>query len=99
VFCKPVLWHTPTLFHRRFVEFSKAFHECKGSFDVIINCVSASLDFSGMMGMLGNDGVAVQVSLGFLFVCMESRRGAGKEGFWGSVPLTRVTSRVTRCEV
>lgn len=48
---------------RRFVEFSKAFHECKGSFDVIINCVSASLDFSGMMGMLGNDGVAVQCGI------------------------------------
>lgn len=43
------------------MEFSKAFEECKDTFDVIINCVSAKIDFSGVLGMLGHDGVAVQV--------------------------------------
>ena len=46
---------------RRFIEFGAAFKECKDSFDVIINAVSAKVDFSGMMGMLAHDGVAVQV--------------------------------------
>lgn len=49
------------LHYPRFKEFSAAFRECKDSFDVIINCVSAKVDFSGMMGMLAHDGVAVQV--------------------------------------
>lgn len=43
------------------MEFNAAFSECKDEFDVIINCVSAKVDFSGMMGMLAHDGVAVQV--------------------------------------
>lgn len=46
----------------RFIEFKTAFKECKDSFDVIINCVSAKIDFGGMMGMLSHDGVVVQVS-------------------------------------
>lgn len=45
------------------MEFGAAFKECKASFDVIINAVSANVDFSGMMGMLAHDGVAVQVQL------------------------------------
>jgi D-arabinose 1-dehydrogenase-like Zn-dependent alcohol dehydrogenase len=45
----------------RFMEFNAAFKECKGNFDVILNCVSARIDFAGMMAMLAPDGVAVQV--------------------------------------
>lgn len=45
----------------RFIEFNTAFKDCKGQFDVLVNCVSAKVDFSGMLGMLTNDGVAVQV--------------------------------------
>jgi uncharacterized zinc-type alcohol dehydrogenase-like protein len=47
----------------RFKEFNAAFQECKGSFDVILNCVSAKIDFAGMMGMLAPDGVAVQCGI------------------------------------
>jgi D-arabinose 1-dehydrogenase-like Zn-dependent alcohol dehydrogenase len=43
------------------MEFNAAFKECKGNFDVILNCVSARIDFAGMMAMLAPDGVAVQV--------------------------------------
>jgi D-arabinose 1-dehydrogenase-like Zn-dependent alcohol dehydrogenase len=43
------------------MEFGAAFKECKDSFDIIINAVSAKVDFSGMMAMLAHDGVAVQV--------------------------------------
>lgn len=59
------------------MEFNAAFSECKDQFDVIVNCVSAKVNFSGMMGMLAHDGVAVQVrsagqrgvpSLAFLFL-------------------------------
>jgi D-arabinose 1-dehydrogenase-like Zn-dependent alcohol dehydrogenase len=46
----------------RFKEFNAAFKECVGQFDVVINCVSAKVDFGRMMGMLAHDGVAVQVS-------------------------------------
>lgn len=41
--------------------FDKAYTECKGAFELIINCVSARLDFPGVLGMLCADGVAVQV--------------------------------------
>jgi D-arabinose 1-dehydrogenase-like Zn-dependent alcohol dehydrogenase len=44
-----------------FVAFDKAFTECRGKFDVVLNCVSASIDSAGVLGMLGPDGVAVQV--------------------------------------
>lgn len=46
---------------RSFVEFNAAYEKCKGQFDVIINCVSARINFSGVLGMLAPDGVAVQV--------------------------------------
>lgn len=46
-----------------FVEFNAAYEACKGQFDVIINCVSAKLDFGKVLGMLGPDGVAVQCGI------------------------------------
>ncbi|KAF8056340.1 adhA [Scenedesmus sp. PABB004] len=46
-----------------FVEFGSAYTECKGRFDVIINCVSASINFPGVIGMLAPDGVAVQCGI------------------------------------
>lgn len=33
----------------------------QGKFDIIINCVSAKLDFPKVLGMLSTDGVAIQV--------------------------------------
>lgn len=84
------------MFDCRFVEFGKAFQECKGSFDVVINCVSASLDFSGMMGMLSNDGVAVQVSLGSLCVCGDEA-GSWEGRCWGNSIFTQV-SHCVECD-
>lgn len=52
-----------SLSQHRFKEFGAAFKECRDHFDVIVNCVSAKVDFSGMMGMLAHDGVAVQVGV------------------------------------
>jgi D-arabinose 1-dehydrogenase-like Zn-dependent alcohol dehydrogenase len=47
---------------RRFVEFNAAYEQCKGQFDVIINCVAVRVNFKGVLGMLAPDGVAVQVT-------------------------------------
>jgi D-arabinose 1-dehydrogenase-like Zn-dependent alcohol dehydrogenase len=47
---------------RRFVEFNAAYEQCRGAFDVIINCVAVSINFQGVLGMLAPDGVAVQVT-------------------------------------
>lgn len=47
----------------RFVEFNAAYEKCKGKFDVIVNCVAASINFTGVLGMLAPDGVAVQVRI------------------------------------
>eukprot|EP00775_Hariotina_reticulata_P004585 gene4585-4839_t len=46
-----------------FVSFDKAYEDCKGKFDVIINCVSARLDFPKVLGMLSTDGVAIQCGI------------------------------------
>lgn len=46
---------------RSFVEFNAAYEQCKGRFDVIINCVAVRINFQGVLGMLAPDGVAVQV--------------------------------------
>jgi D-arabinose 1-dehydrogenase-like Zn-dependent alcohol dehydrogenase len=48
---------------RSFVEFNAAYEQCKGKFDVIINCVAVRINFQGVLGMLAPDGVAVQVGV------------------------------------
>lgn len=46
-----------------FVEFNAAYEQCKGRFDVIINCVAVRINFQGVLGMLAPDGVAVQCGI------------------------------------
>eukprot|EP00878_Enallax_costatus_P011767 GHUV01012283.1.p1 GENE.GHUV01012283.1~~GHUV01012283.1.p1 ORF type:complete len:349 (+),score=57.72 GHUV01012283.1:194-1240(+) len=46
-----------------FVEFNTAYTQCKQHFDVILNCVAARINFSGVLGMLAYDGVAIQCGI------------------------------------
>ncbi|KIZ06745.1 putative NADH-dependent butanol dehydrogenase 1 [Monoraphidium neglectum] len=42
---------------------ARAFEEKKGSYDVVLNCASARLDFAKVLGLLCPDGVLIQVGI------------------------------------